>query len=1335
MILPRRFLPAMLAACRRLCLACLLAAPLPVLAGALHSLRFDHFSIDQGVPSTGVLSVYQSRQGYIWLGTSNGLARYDGRHMKVFDSEPGDTTSLSSSRVVSILEDDNQHLWVGSRRGLDKLDLRSHRISRQAMPDYLKPQERMVHAMAPAGPGRLWVACAGGLFLFDAASARFTAWTDTEKKLPALSPVNGEVRTLLPDGKDGIWFARGHSVVHLDGAGKPVVHFNTLDERRPASYKPSDKLVHSLAFDAAGRLWVGMAGGLSIWTFDTSQPAPAARSEQVPMPKAPVLAILRDRENAMWLAMGDERGLYRWKKDGAGVENFVHLPSVKGSLSGNSLTSLMQDNNGSLWIGTSDYGVNVIDLNGRGFSTYLKIPGDERSLSHELVTAVTADDADHAWVGTRGGGLNRLQLSSGDTRRISRDIVSVDNIRALLKEPGGKLWVGGDGLQLYDPDNNNSRSISIGSVINALARDAKGNIWAGTAAGLYRISPDFQVKVFRADPSSPGALNDEIIFSLLVDREQRLWVGSNGALHLWDAGGQRFMRVGSATPEVAHPEKLSVTSVRQDQRGRIWLATLAGLLELQADGANWRFKSWRDTPGLADDVIEAMQVAGNGDIWLSSERGLMQLQPDKGIGRYYSALGRFDGAFNFGAAASVSDGSLLFGSVGLIRFHPETLRQNTTPAKVVLSDLLLFNHSLLAEEEQKPGSQPGRDDSTPYPGLRSLGISGALHEATSIRLDHKQSMVSFELSALQFYNRGQNRYAWKLDGSDPDWIYGQADHGVATYTNLNPGHYRLLARAANPDGVWSESATLLEVDVLPPFWRTWWWYGGWLLLIVTLLTLLYRSRVRALNQTQLYLEQQVRSRTEDVLEQKSVAEAQREIAERARHDIGLLSEIGREITASLDVHAIEKTLFLYVDQLIAASSFGVGLVDWEQRVIAFDFVMHHGRPVKPYRRSLNASEQPAVRCVLGAQEIIVEQIEYDNFALDTYVSRDNGEQRAQMLDGSEPGLSRSALYVPLLLKGQVMGVVAVLSDQTNAFDDNAQNILRTLAAYAAVAFDNAEAYRRLQLAQAKLVEQEKMAALGSLVAGVAHELNTPIGNSLLMASTLEDMNLDFLAKVQSNNLRRSDLESFCSKSTDAAALLLRNLDTAASLISSFKQIAVDQTSDMRRSFDLRTVCEEVALTLSNRVRREGHTVRLEVEPGLTMDSFPGSLGQVLSNLILNAIVHALPGHAYGLITLQGRAIEGDLVQLVFRDNGVGIDAAHIDRIFEPFFTTRLGQGGSGLGLHICYNIICSILGGSISVSSVAGEGCCFTIVLPRVAPQTSQAADDWPGARPAQAAS
>lgn len=257
---------------------------------------------------------------------------------------------------------------------------------------------------------------------------------------------------------------------------------------------------------------------------------------------------------------------------------------------------------------------------------------------------------------------------------------------------------------------------------------------------------------------------------------------------------------------------------------------------------------------------------------------------------------------------------------------------------------------------------------------------------------------------------------------------------------------------------------------------------------------------------------------------------------------------------------------------------------------------------------------------------------------------------------------------------------------------------------------------QLEQTQANLVQSEKLAALGDLVAGIAHELNTPIGNAVMLASTLSDQQREFRAQMASG-LSRSALQRFVDTVRDSSDILLRSLQRAAELVSSFKQVAVDQASYQRRVFTLDEVTREIALTLQPRLRRSPATLEVSVASAVRLDSFPGPLGQVLMNLIQNALLHAFDGHAAGHIRIESQpAAAPGAVLIRVSDDGCGIPAANLGRIFDPFFTTRLGQGGSGLGLHIVYNLVTGLLGGTIAVRSVPGQGTVFDIELPLIAP-------------------
>ncbi len=252
---------------------------------------------------------------------------------------------------------------------------------------------------------------------------------------------------------------------------------------------------------------------------------------------------------------------------------------------------------------------------------------------------------------------------------------------------------------------------------------------------------------------------------------------------------------------------------------------------------------------------------------------------------------------------------------------------------------------------------------------------------------------------------------------------------------------------------------------------------------------------------------------------------------------------------------------------------------------------------------------------------------------------------------------------------------------------------------------------RLKQTQHDLVQAEKLASLGALVAGVAHELNTPIGIALTTASTLEDNAKDFQRTVEDGSVKRSSLDFFVQKSVDMGALLVRSCHRAADLISSFKQVAVDQTSEQQRQFDLRSLVEDNVVSLRPSFKQPVMNIEIEVPNGINCNSYPGPLGQVLVNLIQNADLHAFAPDEQGTLRITASVV-ADMVELIITDNGKGMDEETAARIFEPFFTTRLGQGGSGLGLAICRNIVKGVLGGSLLATSAPGAGSRFVVSFP-----------------------
>ena len=292
-----------------------------------------------------------------------------------------------------------------------------------------------------------------------------------------------------------------------------------------------------------------------------------------------------------------------------------------------------------------------------------------------------------------------------------------------------------------------------------------------------------------------------------------------------------------------------------------------------------------------------------------------------------------------------------------------------------------------------------------------------------------------------------------------------------------------------------------------------------------------------------------------------------------------------------------------------------------------------------------------------------------------------------------------------------------------SFGTGIYKVLETRDLLIALANVHSYQYSQLQIALDSLVEAEKLASLGALVAGVAHEINTPVGVSLSAASHLFDSVGRFSKKLEQQQIRKADLSDFVEGSREASSIILHNMERAADLIRSFKQVAADQTSEARRNFDLRQAVTEILFNLGPSFKLSPVTLSHAIDEDISMDCYPGALGQIISNLVLNGLTHGFPDNMPGNIRVSAKRVvnSGD-VEICVQDDGLGMEPEILGRIFDPFFTTRRNRGGTGLGLHIVYNLVRNTLGGKISVKSAPGQGTTFLIRTPRKTPENSKIA-------------
>ncbi|WP_229507935.1 two-component regulator propeller domain-containing protein [Massilia sp. Dwa41.01b] len=405
------------------------------------------------------------------------------------------------------------------------------------------------------------------------------------------------------------------------------------------------------------------------------------------------------------------------------------------------------------------------------------------------------------------------------------------------------------------------------NTVRALSLGRDGSVWIATRGGLHRLDPRTRrLETFRHDPMRQGSLSDNNVRPMLDDSRGRLWVGSFNGLDLLDRSSGRFRHF---RHDPFDPNSLShdeVHTLYEDKAGNIWVGTAVGLNKMvtAADGSV-SFVRYTSRDGLVDDAVASILEDAHGVIWVSTNDGLSRFDPATNAWRNYTEVdGTIDGAYYDSSAVRAPDGTLYFGGFnGMTAFDPDALRHNRIAPRAVITGIEIFN----------------RPVQTAYPHL----LNGPVENTRAITLPSAYSVFSLEFSALHYAAPQHNRFSYKLEGFDEQWVSADAAKRFATYTNLDPGKYLFRVRAANKDGVWSETPATLAITIEPPVWGTWWFRGVLLATLVGLGTGGYTWRVRRLSQQKAHLERLVSTRTEEIAQQNSLLERQtEELRERER---------------------------------------------------------------------------------------------------------------------------------------------------------------------------------------------------------------------------------------------------------------------------------------------------------------------------------------------------------------------------------------------------------------------------------------------------------------------
>ena len=837
---------------------------------AANNLRFQNISVNDGLSQSTGRVVIQDSKGFIWIGTQDGLNKYDGHHFTIYNNDPQDTNSLSDNFIQDITEDEHGILWIGyNTGGMDRFDpdkeVFTHYKNRPG--DSTSISHNLINHIYVDRAGTMWVGTANGANIFDRNTGIFHR-------------------------------------INLEGLDDPTPFINCFYEDRQNRFW--------IGTGTSGLLEYDRISGSTVNLYRNDPSIPSLSSNAI-------RCVLEDSYGDFWVA-STGNGLNRLNRETGEVERFVSDPDDPGSLSDNNLFKILETTHDEkiLWIGTQNGGINRFHRATETFTSYQNDPDDPFSISNNITFSMTASTDGTMWIGTGGGGINMFSLRRPKFQHYKYPgNVLANFVWEIFEDPQGKVWIGsqGNGLYLFDrelhefspflfdPDEPEiSRTYNVVSVarsgdgtlwiatsLNGLFRvnekkgifknyradpqdntsiasnairvvyvSSDGTIWVGfNGAGLNRMDPDTEIFTgYQASTTDTAGLNFPVIFSIYEDKENFIWIGTyGGGLNRLDRSTDSFA---SYVQDPANPHSISNNRIRciyEDGEGGFWIGTDHGLNKM--DRETGRFIAFTTKDGLPNNVVYSILPDHQGNFWLATNRGLSKFNPvDLSFRNYDEEDGLQSNEFNTGAYYVSPSGEMFLGGInGFNIFHPDSIRENVFIPPVLITNFKLFNKSV-----------PIGPDSP---------LKNSITETTEIFLTHRQNFISFEFAAFNYINADKNQYRYILEGVDPDWV-DAGNRRFADYPGLQPGKYTFRVIGSNNDGTWNTEGDMIRIKIQPPWWRSIPAYLVYAILVVLSIIGSIRLRTLRLERLSKTLEIQVDERTSEIARQKEEIESQRD---------------------------------------------------------------------------------------------------------------------------------------------------------------------------------------------------------------------------------------------------------------------------------------------------------------------------------------------------------------------------------------------------------------------------------------------------------------------------
>ncbi len=766
-------------------------------------LQSENIRVEQGLSQNSVSAIAQDSDGFLWIGTWDGLNKYDGYNFQAFNKENG--LSNETIRAIFLL---NKTLWIGTENGLNAIDVTTGAIKQffHIPGDTTSLSDNWINHLTSDHRGMLWVSTRKGLTELNPATYKCTQIFSREYGNPIRS---NYFNMLLQDQHYDYWLATNNGLLLVDHQTLKATRYlySPLD-----TTSLPDNQVNCIAEDKSGKIWLGTKNGLAYFDRETGRfvvPDHPFFKQEI-KPQKEILSLFFDQSQTLW-AGTNGLGLICYTPATNNLIVSLNQPNRNFSISDNRIFSIFQDTQGVLWVGSFS-GLNRLNANAPHFRTYRNDPEYANSLANNSVWAFEEDHEGKLWIGTENG-ISILNRKTGNyhhlmNRQGNANSLPGNQIRTIRRDETGKMWIGTryNGLSCYDPQkerfvhyqNNPQNPNSIAD--NFILSVATGNypiIWIGTDKGLSRLNASSGLFVnYTHKADNANSIPDNKIYDLFIDSKNNLWVCTSDGLALYQPQTDNFITYKILQSTGQH-ETLTINkffSIRESADGKLWLGTRGGGLAL-FEPQTGTFKVYTNHNGLPNNVTYLAIEDLKGDIWITSNWGLTRFSPQLELFTNYEVTdGLQSNEFNFNAGMRAANGELFFGGMnGFNSFFPEEIAVNKIAPVIQITQFKLFN--VLQNKKLRDG------------------------DTLVLRFD--DNVFSFEFAALDFNNPSKSKYRYMLQGYDDDWIKRDAGQRYAEYAKVNPGTYHLIIKASNSDGFWNEKGVTLTVIIKPP------WYGTW----------------------------------------------------------------------------------------------------------------------------------------------------------------------------------------------------------------------------------------------------------------------------------------------------------------------------------------------------------------------------------------------------------------------------------------------------------------------------------------------------------------------------